>query len=40
MSTTIDPRGSQGGIVARAKAILLTPDTEWRVIDTEPASVS
>ena len=40
MSTTIDPRGSQGGIVARAKAILLTPDSEWRVIDTEPASVA
>lgn len=26
-------------IVARAKAILLTPDAEWRVIDAEPATV-
>jgi hypothetical protein len=27
-------------LVARAKAILLTPDTEWRVIDVEPASIA
>jgi hypothetical protein len=40
MSDTLDPRGTPGGIPARAKAILLTPDSEWHVIDSEPASVA
>jgi hypothetical protein len=39
MSTTLDPAGRGAGIVARAKAILLTPDREWAVIDLEPATV-
>ncbi len=37
MSTTF-PSGNAAGIVARAKAILLSPDTEWPIIAAEPAS--
>lgn len=39
MGTTIYPAGEPANIVARAKAILLSPDTEWQVIDAEPATV-
>ncbi|HTZ70068.1 MAG TPA: Yip1 family protein [Acetobacteraceae bacterium] len=42
MSSTLNPGGRAGPIVARAKAIILTPATEWRVIDMEvetPASL-
>jgi len=39
MGTTLYPTGEPANIVARAKAILLTPDTEWPVIDAEPATV-
>jgi hypothetical protein len=39
MSTILDPGGRTAGIVARAKAILLTPDREWAVIDLEPATI-
>ncbi|MEJ0046928.1 MAG: Yip1 family protein [Rhodospirillales bacterium] len=40
MGTTLTPTGQPPNIVARAKAILLTPDSEWQVIDAEPASVN
>jgi hypothetical protein len=39
MSTTY-PSGGSANLVARAKAIILTPDSEWLVIDLEPASVA
>jgi hypothetical protein len=37
MSTTFPPGGA-AGIAARAKAILLSPDTEWPIIAAEPAT--
>jgi hypothetical protein len=40
---TISPRGyamDSGNIVARVKAILTTPKTEWPVVATEPATVN
>jgi len=40
MGTTLNQFGQPPNIVARAKAILLTPDTEWPVIDAEPASIN
>jgi len=33
------PVAAQGSLVNRAKAMLLQPNAEWRVIDAEPASV-
>ena len=37
---TIEAGGaSNAGLIARAKGILLTPKTEWEVIDTEPATI-
>ena len=37
---TIDAGGaSSTGLVARVKGILLTPRTEWEVIDAEPATI-
>jgi hypothetical protein len=40
MGTTLNQFGQPPNLLARAKAIILTPDTEWPVIDAEPASVS
>ena len=40
MGTTLNQYGQPPNLVARAKAIILTPDTEWPVIDAEPASVN
>jgi hypothetical protein len=37
MST--DPISNPSGLVARAKAILLSPKTEWPIIEAEPATV-
>jgi hypothetical protein len=40
MSDNVNPRGTSTDIIARARAILLTPDSEWQAIDAEPASVA
>lgn len=37
--TIIEPGSAASGLVARIKAILLQPKTEWAVIDAEPATV-
>jgi hypothetical protein len=40
MGTTLNQYGQPPNLVARAKAIILTPDTEWPIIDAEPATVA
>jgi Yip1 domain len=40
MSMTGDTNAKMTGLVARIKGILLTPDAEWAVIDTEPATIA
>jgi len=37
--TIIEPGSSTSGLVARVKGILLTPDSEWDVIDGEPSTI-
>jgi hypothetical protein len=39
MNDTIQPAGPSRGLVERAKAMILTPKTEWPVVAAEPDSV-